>query len=99
MHLGNTKKNEFSFGISLDLHYLCSQNQTCKDYDNSRVECADMARHGRDSRQRAVDEAVGKVSEEVGGQKGRSNADDERGVLCQGGQVAGTGSTGTCTQD
>jgi len=45
------KKNEFSFGISLDLHYLCSQNQTCKDYDNSRVECADMARHGRDSRQ------------------------------------------------
>ena len=23
-HLGNPKKNEFSFGISLDLHYLCS---------------------------------------------------------------------------
>ena len=23
--IGNTKKNEFSFGISLDLHYLCSQ--------------------------------------------------------------------------
>ena len=21
-----TKKNEFSFGISLDLHYLCTQN-------------------------------------------------------------------------
>ena len=25
LHLGNTKKNEFSFGISLDLHYLCTQ--------------------------------------------------------------------------
>ena len=24
--LGNTKKNKFSFGISLDLHYLCSDN-------------------------------------------------------------------------
>ena len=22
-HLGNTKKNEFSFGASLGLHYLC----------------------------------------------------------------------------
>ena len=27
LHLGNTKKNEFSFGISLDLHYLCTQNR------------------------------------------------------------------------
>jgi hypothetical protein len=26
LHLGKTKKNEFSFGISLDLHYLCTQN-------------------------------------------------------------------------
>ena len=26
LHLGNTKKNKFSFGISLDLHYLCPQN-------------------------------------------------------------------------
>ena len=25
LHLGNAKKNEFSFGISLDLHYLCTQ--------------------------------------------------------------------------
>ena len=24
----NTKKNEFSFGISLDLHYLCSIKQS-----------------------------------------------------------------------
>ena len=23
--IGNTKKNMFSFGISLDLHYLCTQ--------------------------------------------------------------------------
>ena len=25
LHLGNIKKNSFFFGISLDLHYLCSQ--------------------------------------------------------------------------
>lgn len=25
LHLGNTKKNEFSFDISLDLRYLCSR--------------------------------------------------------------------------
>ena len=28
--IGNTKKNMFSFGISLDLHYLCTQNQRKK---------------------------------------------------------------------
>ena len=27
LHLGNTKKKSFSFGISLDLHYLCTRNQ------------------------------------------------------------------------
>ena len=26
LHLGNPKKNAFFFGISLDLHYLCTQN-------------------------------------------------------------------------
>ena len=25
LHLGNTKKNLFSFGILLDLHYLCTR--------------------------------------------------------------------------
>ena len=24
LHLGNTKKKEFSFGVSLDLYYLCT---------------------------------------------------------------------------
>jgi hypothetical protein len=27
------------------------ENKKIYDYDSSRVECADMARHGRDSRQ------------------------------------------------
>ena len=30
LHLGNTKKNEFSFGISLGLHYLCTRNEDTK---------------------------------------------------------------------
>ncbi len=39
-----------------------------------------MARHGRDSRQRATDEATGQVSEETRGQETGRDADDERGV-------------------
>jgi len=30
LHLGNTKKNKFSFGISLDLHYLCRRKTAIK---------------------------------------------------------------------
>ena len=30
LHLVNTKKNEFSFGISLGLHYLCTRNEDTK---------------------------------------------------------------------
>ena len=45
-----------------------------------------MARHGRDSRQRAADEAVGKVPEEVGGQEAGRDADDEGGILRQTGR-------------
>lgn len=27
LHLENSKKNKFSFGILLDLHYLCSRKE------------------------------------------------------------------------
>jgi hypothetical protein len=41
LHLGKTKKNEFSFGILLDLHYLCTlktywkQSQVLRIYTNT----------------------------------------------------------------
>ena len=31
LHLGNIKKNEFSFGVSLDLHYLCIQKNLIRN--------------------------------------------------------------------
>ena len=37
--------------IALGLHCPCPREQKDYDYDSNRVECADMARHGRDSRQ------------------------------------------------
>ena len=40
LHLGNTKKNKFSFGISLDLHYLCIGNE--KDTIMSYTEMAQL---------------------------------------------------------
>lgn len=38
LHLGNSKKNEFSFGISLDLHYLCSENVKTNDEDMEAID-------------------------------------------------------------
>ena len=33
LHLGKTKKNKFSFGFSLGLHYLCGQNDEESNID------------------------------------------------------------------
>lgn len=42
LHLGKAKKNKFSFGFSLDLHYLCTRNSVERyflDNETCRIAC------------------------------------------------------------